>query len=172
MYHPLPIGIENFEEIYSREFYYIDKTLLVKELMDKGAKVSLFTRPRRFGKTLTLSMLQYYFEDAYDVRGNKHSFDVIILGTGVRMGKIYKPASNFIRKNIEQLAQKKIAIFFCNAYSNTFDNAVEKNLPFELVQQAICIKSFGGKPPFSHPQNMNWLNKDNLNSFIATIHSL
>lgn len=70
MYHPLPIGIENFEEIYSREFYYIDKTLLVKELMDKGAKVSLFTRPRRFGKTLTLSMLQYYFEDAYDVRGN------------------------------------------------------------------------------------------------------
>ena len=71
MYHPLPIGIENFEEIYSREFYYIDKTLLVKELMDKGAKVSLFTRPRRFGKTLTLSMLQYYFEDASDVRGNK-----------------------------------------------------------------------------------------------------
>ena len=100
------------------------------------------------------------------------SFDVIILGTGVRMGKIYKPISHFIRKNIEQIAQKKIAIFFCNAYSNTIDNAVEKNLPLELVQQAICIKSFGGKPPFTHPQNMDWLNKDNLNSFIATIHSL
>ena len=74
MSKPLPIGIENFEEIYSREYYYVDKTLLVKDLMDKGSKVNLFTRPRRFGKTLTLSMLQYYFEDAYDKRGNKKDY--------------------------------------------------------------------------------------------------
>ncbi|WP_243124398.1 flavodoxin domain-containing protein [Clostridium sp. AWRP] len=97
------------------------------------------------------------------------SFDILILGTGVRLGKIYKPALNFIRRNIVKLTQKKIAIFFCNTYPNTFDNAIEKNLPLELIQQAICIKSFGGKPPFTNPQNMDWLNKENLNDFIATI---
>lgn len=100
------------------------------------------------------------------------SFDILILGTGVRMGKIYKPASKFIRRNIGELVKKKIAVFFCNAYPNTFNNAVEKNLPLELIQQAICIKSFGGKPPFTNPQNKDWLNTKNLNDFITTIYSL
>ncbi|WP_252237320.1 AAA family ATPase [Clostridium sp. ZBS17] len=58
----LPIGVDNFEKLITRDYYYIDKTLLIKDLLDNKADVNLFTRPRRFGKTLNMSMLQYYFE--------------------------------------------------------------------------------------------------------------
>ena len=63
---PLPIGIDNFEKLIAREYYFVDKTLLIKDLLDNKADVNLFTRPRRFGKTLNMSMLQYYFEDRRD----------------------------------------------------------------------------------------------------------
>ena len=67
---PLSIGIENYKELISREYYYVDKTLLIKELLDKGEKVNLFTRPRRFGKTLALSMIQTFFEKEMDDFGH------------------------------------------------------------------------------------------------------
>ena len=60
---PLPIGVDNFEKLIENEYYYVDKTLLIKELLDNKADVNLFTRPRRFGKTLNMSMLQCFFED-------------------------------------------------------------------------------------------------------------
>lgn len=66
MNKPLPIGIEDFKELIKNGYYYIDKSGFVKELLDNRSKVSLFMRPRRFGKTLSLSMLKYYFEKAYD----------------------------------------------------------------------------------------------------------
>lgn len=62
MYKPLPIGVESFKELITQGYYYVDKTLFIKELIDKRGKVNLFTRPRRFGKTLNLSMLRYFFE--------------------------------------------------------------------------------------------------------------
>ena len=62
----LSIGIENFTKLQTEDFYYVDKTMLIKELLDNWAEVNLFTRPRRFGKTLNMSMLQYYFEDKRD----------------------------------------------------------------------------------------------------------
>ena len=58
----LPIGIENFEEIRTKGFYYVDKTGLIRELLENWGKVTLFTRPRRFGKTLNMSMLKCFFE--------------------------------------------------------------------------------------------------------------
>ena len=58
----LPIGIENFSEFFSEDFYYVDKTLFIKELLQNWGKVNLFTRPRRFGKTLNMSMLKCFFE--------------------------------------------------------------------------------------------------------------
>lgn len=58
----LPIGIEDFEKMYYDDFYYIDKTGLIKELMENWAEVNLFTRPRRFGKSLNMSMLKKFFE--------------------------------------------------------------------------------------------------------------
>lgn len=62
----LPVGIENFEEIRHDGFYYADKTGLIEQLLNQWGKVNLFTRPRRFGKTLNMSMLRYFFEIGTD----------------------------------------------------------------------------------------------------------
>lgn len=62
----LPMGMENFERIQNEDFYYIDKTGLIKDLLENKSYVTLFTRPRRFGKTLTMSMLKYFFEIGSD----------------------------------------------------------------------------------------------------------
>ena len=61
-----PVGIENFEDIRRQHFYYIDKTKLIEQLMSNWGKVNLFTRPRRFGKTLNMSMLKSFFEIGTD----------------------------------------------------------------------------------------------------------
>ncbi|MCH5137446.1 AAA family ATPase [Clostridiaceae bacterium UIB06] len=63
-FKPLPIGIDDFEKLITRGYYFVDKTLLIKDLLDNKADVNLFTRPRRFGKTLNISMLQYFFENS------------------------------------------------------------------------------------------------------------
>ena len=67
----LPVGIENFEEIRKEGFYYVDKTGLIRDLLNNWGKVNLFTRPRRFGKTLNMSMMKSFFE----VGGDKSVFD-------------------------------------------------------------------------------------------------
>ena len=59
------IGYEDYREFIEKDLYYVDKTSLVKDIVEKGGKVTLFTRPRRFGKTLALSMLRTFFEEEY-----------------------------------------------------------------------------------------------------------
>lgn len=75
-FKPLPIGIDDFEKIIEKGYYYVDKTLMVKELLDKNGEVNLFTRPRRFGKTLALSMLKYYFENTGDEEKNRKNAEL------------------------------------------------------------------------------------------------
>lgn len=58
----MPIGVDDFKAIHERNLYYIDKSMLIKDILDDGAEVNLIARPRRFGKTLNLSMLRYFFE--------------------------------------------------------------------------------------------------------------
>lgn len=67
----LPVGLENFEQIIKDNYYYVDKTGLISELIRNGGMVNLFTRPRRFGKTLNMSMLEYFFS----IEGDKRIFD-------------------------------------------------------------------------------------------------
>ena len=67
----LPVGLENFEQIIKDNYYYVDKTGLISELIRNGGMVNLFTRPRRFGKTLNMSMLEYFFS----IEGDKSIFD-------------------------------------------------------------------------------------------------
>lgn len=62
----LPVGLENFQEIEKSGFYYVDKTKLIEQLFENWSKVNLFTRPRRFGKTLNMSMLKSFFEIGAD----------------------------------------------------------------------------------------------------------
>ena len=62
----LPVGIDSFDKIRKNGFYYIDKTGLIEQLVQLGGEVTLFTRPRRFGKTLNMSMLRSFFETGTD----------------------------------------------------------------------------------------------------------
>ena len=71
----LPVGIEDFEEIRTEGFYYIDKTGLIRDLLNNWGKVNLFTRPRRFGKTLNMSMLKNFFE----IGADKTLFDGLMI---------------------------------------------------------------------------------------------
>lgn len=70
---PLPIGIEDFKRLIDDEYYFVDKTLMIKELIESCTTIGLFTRPRRFGKTLNMSMIQYFFERTNE--SNAYLFD-------------------------------------------------------------------------------------------------
>jgi hypothetical protein len=102
-FKPLPIGVDNFEMLITRGYYYIDKTLFMKDLLDNKASVNLFTRPRRFGKTLNMSMLQYFFEISQ--KDNSYLFeDLNIMKAGenytAHMGKY--PIINLSLKSAKQ----------------------------------------------------------------------
>ena len=75
----LPVGIEDFQEIRRLGFYYIDKTKLIEQLLEQWGKVNLFTRPRRFGKTLNMSMLQCFFE----IGADKTLFDGLYISDSI-----------------------------------------------------------------------------------------
>ena len=81
----LPIGIEEFNEIRNGKFYYIDKTGLIEQLLGQWGKVNLFTRPRRFGKTLNMSMLRYFFEIGTD----KTLFDGLSISENAELCREY-----------------------------------------------------------------------------------
>jgi hypothetical protein len=87
----LPIGIESFEKMITGNYYYVDKTLFIKELLDNLSEVSLFLRPRRFGKSLMLDTVQCFFEDTGDGARNaqrRSLFDgLAIMGVGERYRK-------------------------------------------------------------------------------------
>lgn len=70
---PLPIGVEDFKRLVDNEYYFVDKTLMIKDLLENKETVNLFTRPRRFGKTLNMSMLQRFFEATE--KSNAYLFD-------------------------------------------------------------------------------------------------
>ena len=70
----VPVGIEDFERIINENYYYVDKTMLIEKLLINRTPVTLFTRPRRFGKTLNMSMLKYFF-DVKDKEENKKLFE-------------------------------------------------------------------------------------------------
>ncbi|MCI8300933.1 MAG: AAA family ATPase [Lachnospiraceae bacterium] len=96
----LPIGIEDFEEIRTKGYYYIDKTGLIRELLQSGSKVTLFTRPRRFGKSLNMSMLNYFFE----LEGNREIFKGLEIMEETRLCKEYMgrfPVISLSLKDIE-----------------------------------------------------------------------
>ena len=118
MNRPMPIGVEDFEKIHSEGYYYVDKTLMIKEILDKKADVNLFTRPRRFGKTLALSMLKYYFEDAYDWNGN-HIWNIGDIVGDVKMafdvGSLTTRASVQMQGTLSTVNDCSFDLFYCYA---------------------------------------------------------
>ncbi len=117
----IPIGIEDFKEIIDRECYFVDKSLMIQDLLDSGAKVTLFTRPRRFGKTLNMSMLRYFFEKSE--QDNSYLFnDLAISKAGEKylshMGQY--PVISISLKGMKQADYKTAFIEFKKIISKEF----------------------------------------------------
>ena len=81
----LPVGIDNFEKIRKEKFYYVDKTQLIEQILEQWGEVNLFTRPRRFGKTLNMSMLQNFFE----IGADKTLFDGLYISGNQKLCEEY-----------------------------------------------------------------------------------
>ena len=117
----IPIGIEDFKEIIDRECYFVDKSLMIRDILDSGAKVTLFTRPRRFGKTLNMSMLRYFFEKSE--HDNSYLFnDLAISQAGEKylshMGQY--PVISISLKGMKQADYKTAFIEFKKIISKEF----------------------------------------------------
>jgi hypothetical protein len=117
----LPIGIENFEEIRREDFYYVDKSHVIEQLLTQWGKVNLFTRPRRFGKSLNISMLQSFFEigkdktlfDGLRISDNQElcekyqgKFPVVSVSLKGINGATYEEARRFLIKTINEEARR------------------------------------------------------------------
>ena len=117
----LPIGIENFEKLRQEDFYYIDKTRLIEQLLTRWGEVNLFTRPRRFGKSLNMSMLQSFFEigkdktlfDGLRISDNQElceeyqgKFPVVSVSLKGINGATYEEARRFLLKTINEEARR------------------------------------------------------------------
>ena len=81
----LPVGVENFEQIINDNYYYVDKTGMISELLRNGGMVNLFTRPRRFGKTLNMSMLEHFFS----IEGDKSIFEGLKISKDTELSEEY-----------------------------------------------------------------------------------
>ena len=109
----LPVGIENFDEIRKLGFYYIDKTKLIEHLLQSWGKVTLFTRPRRFGKTLNMSMLKSFFEIGTD----KTLFDGLYISKNKELCDEYMgkyPVIFLSLKGVEGLDFSSAKIMLCS----------------------------------------------------------
>ena len=109
----LPIGLENFEEIRKSGFYYVDKTKLIEQLLEEWGKVNLFTRPRRFGKTLNMSMLRHFFEVGTD----KTLFDGLYISQNEKICEEYMgkfPVIFLSLKSVEGLNFESAKYRFCD----------------------------------------------------------
>jgi len=98
-----------------------------------------------------------------------HDADTVIIGSGIRMGRMYKAVRVFIERNLEKLLTMRTAVYFCNGEPDAFDRAVEKNIPAQLVTSSLCVLSFGGKPPFSSSKTKEWILMENVNELIDTV---
>jgi hypothetical protein len=112
-------GIDNFKEIIDENAYYVDKTLLIKDVVDVSDKIILITRPRRFGKTLNMSMLKYFFEKKECRRFDLEDVDTAYLFEGL---KIWDCGEKY-RK--EQGKYPVIYITFKNAKQNNWKETYE-----------------------------------------------
>ena len=105
----LPIGYDNFKEVIEKDLYYVDKTHIIEELLDNKNKVVLFPRPRRFGKTLLLSMLENFF-NIEKKKDNKHLFDNLY----IKNSKYYNNLSSYpvIKLDFKSLKQTNYKVMY------------------------------------------------------------
>ena len=116
----VPVGIEDFERIINEDYYYVDKTMLIEELLINRAPVTLFTRPRRFGKTLNMSMIKYFF-DVKNKEENKKLFENLKIYNSEYMSEQGKYPVIFIslkdlKGNTWEECLKRLKLFIFDLY--------------------------------------------------------
>ena len=137
---PLPIGVSDFKEIVENNYYYIDKTKLIKDILHYRAKVNLFTRPRRFGKTLNMSMIKYFF-DIENKEENRKLFDGLNISESEHMQEQGQyPVIYISFRNMEEVSWENSHIAIRQLISNMYDE-------FDLMDfNNICFNN----------ENSNW----------------
>ncbi len=139
MKKPLPVGIEFYKTLIDNPYYYVDKTWMIKELLDKKVSVNLFTRPRRFGKTLVLSMLQTFFEkeigqDGIVVDNSRYFRGMKIMEAGAayaaHMGKY--PVVFLSLKSAKQPEYEM-------AYQSLVDEIIKEYNRHDYILQSDCL---------------------------------
>ena len=118
---PLPIGVSDFKEIVENNYYYIDKTKLIEDILHYRAKVNLFTRPRRFGKTLNMSMIKYFF-DIENKEENRKLFDGLNISESEHMQEQGQyPVIYISFRNMEEVSWENSHIAIRQLISNMYD---------------------------------------------------
>ena len=118
---PLPIGVSDFKEIVENNYYYIDKTKLIEDILHYRAKVNLFTRPRRFGKTLNMSMIKYFF-DIENKEENRKLFEGLSVSESEHMQEQGQyPVIYISFRNMEEVSWENSHIAIRQLISNMYD---------------------------------------------------
>ena len=122
----IPIGIEDFKRLIDKGCYFVDKSLLIRDILDNGADVQLFTRPRRFGKTLNMSMIRYFFEKSSE--DNSYLFkDLAIAQSGEQYMKHQRqyPVISITMKDIEASDYETAFTMFKSVLADEFERHSE-----------------------------------------------
>ncbi len=149
----LPIGIEDFREIRTEGFYYVDKTGMIRDLLDRWGKVNLFTRPRRFGKSLNMSMFRTFFEigcdkklfDGLAISGEEElcreymgRFPVVSISLkGVEAGD-YETARGMLVREINREARRRKCLLESGSLSENEKNMVLRLMESDMDDETLC----------------------------------
>jgi Predicted AAA-ATPase. len=158
----IPIGVSDFKKLITENCYFVDKTLMIKELIDSGSEVTLITRPRRFGKTMNMSMLRYFFENTAFVDGdgkdNLQLFDNLDISMQGEKYLHYAgkfPVIFLTLKNIKgddfESCYKKIEIAIVSEYErHKYLLTSDKLDAYEKEQYIQILTKKAGKEDFEH----------------------
>jgi predicted AAA-ATPase/PD-(D/E)XK nuclease superfamily protein len=153
----LPVGISSFKEVIEKDYYYIDKTLLIKEFLDIGSKVTLLPRPRRFGKTLNLSMLNYFFSNTEqagylftntaiaqhpDTMAHQGKYPVIFITfKDIKVSNwpdAYDKIQDLIRSEYNRL-QETLNTIMTPAERSDYDRIIERTASKTVLEQSLQV---------------------------------
>ena len=154
----IPIGVEDFREITENDYCYIDKTKLIEEIIKDGSKVKLFTRPRRFGKTLNMSTLKYFFDVKEAERNRKLFKDLYIENSPVFSEQGKYPVIFISMKEIKGMTWEEMQISLKKIFSNLYEEY--KFLRENLDERNIEIfDEIWKRKDTDYSDSLNFLNK-------------
>ena len=154
----IPIGVEDFREITENDYCYIDKTKLIEEIVKDGSKVKLFTRPRRFGKTLNMSTLKYFFDIKEAERNRKLFKDLYIENSPIFSEQGKYPVIFISMKEIKGMTWEEMQISLKKIFSNLYEEY--KFLRENLDERNIEIfDEIWKRKDTDYSDSLNFLNK-------------